>query len=99
MLCEVSYRKTNTAWISLICGNPKNKTNENVQTLKKPETVIDTGTKRQLPEKGGRGEEKNRWEIMRDILPVIKQVTHKYKVYSVGSDNNNYVIPLYGDIS
>ena len=36
---------------------------------------------------------------MRDRLPVAKQVSHKYKVYSVGNIANNYVISLYGDIS
>ena len=36
---------------------------------------------------------------MRDRLPVAKQVSHKYKVYSVGHIANNYVISLHGDAS
>ena len=37
-------------------------------------------------------------EIKRYKRPVAKQMSHGYKMYSVGNIANNYVISLYGDI-
>ena len=74
--------------------NLKNKTNKHKI---KTELQIQK-TNRWLPEMVWGGKKQMR-EIERYKFLVTKQMCHGYEIYSMGNIVNNYVIPMYGDIS
>ena len=95
MLNEVSQTRTIMVWVHLYVKPKKqNKWTNKKQNRNK---TIDTRNKLVVPGGVGEGMGEIGEGIKRHRLPVIRQMSHRAVMHSIGNLVNNIVITLYGD--